>query len=49
LTVNGTGPGGVIDAQGNLLDGQMTGHPGSNFSTIVSIKDLVLPGHDPGH
>jgi streptogramin lyase len=35
LTVIGAVPSGVTDGSGNLLDGQMTGHPGSNFVTIV--------------
>jgi streptogramin lyase len=35
LTVIGTGPSGVTDSSGNLLDGQRTGHPGSNFVAII--------------
>jgi hypothetical protein len=41
LTVVGTGPVGVTDLSGNLLDGQKTGHSGSNFVTIVSATNLV--------
>jgi len=48
LTVVGTGPSGVTDTSGNLLDGQKTGHPGSNFVTIVTAFNLVLPNPDPG-
>jgi streptogramin lyase len=35
LAVIGTGPTGVADTSGNLLDGQKTGHPGSNFVTMI--------------
>jgi streptogramin lyase len=35
LTVIGTGPSGVTDNSGRLLDGQRTGHPGSNFVAII--------------
>jgi hypothetical protein len=48
LTVVGTGPSGVTDTSGNLLDGQRTGHPGSNFVTIVSTANLVLTITGPG-
>ena len=41
LTVVGTGPTGVTDTSGNLLDGQKTGHPGRDFVTIISAADLV--------
>jgi virginiamycin B lyase len=48
LTVVGTGPGGVSDALGNLLDGQNArGDSGSNFVTIVNAADLVLTTSDP--
>jgi len=46
LTVVGTAPSGVTDTLGNLLDGQETGHPGSNFVTIVSAANLVLTAAD---
>jgi hypothetical protein len=35
LTVIGTGPSGVADTSGILLDGQKTGHPGSNFVMTI--------------
>jgi hypothetical protein len=35
LTVVGTGPSGVADGSGNLLDGQKAGHPGSDFVTMI--------------
>jgi uncharacterized repeat protein (TIGR01451 family) len=41
LTVVGTGPTGVTDIFGNLLDGQKTGHPGSNFVALISIANWV--------
>ena len=47
LTVIGTGPGGVTDSFGNLLDGQKDGDPGSNFVTIVTAADLVLTTRNP--
>jgi uncharacterized repeat protein (TIGR01451 family) len=48
LTVVGTGPSGVADSSGNLLDGQKTGQPGSNFVTIVSAAHSVLTTAHPG-
>jgi hypothetical protein len=42
LTVVGTGPSGVTDADGRLLDGADTGQPGSNFATILSRANLVI-------
>jgi hypothetical protein len=44
LFVNGTGPGGVRDVFGNLLDGAGTGRAGSNYVATVSLSNLVLPG-----
>jgi uncharacterized repeat protein (TIGR01451 family) len=41
LTVVGTGPVGVADLSDNLLDGQKTGHLGSNFVAIVTAADLL--------
>jgi uncharacterized repeat protein (TIGR01451 family) len=41
LTVVGTGPTGVTDTFGNLLDGRKTGRPGSNFVTLISIANWV--------
>lgn len=40
LTVNGHSPSGVKNTSGLLLDGQGTGHPGSDFVTILSAKNL---------
>jgi hypothetical protein len=48
LTVIGTGPNAVTDTAGNLLDGQKTGDPGSNFVTIITAKNWVLTTTDPG-
>jgi virginiamycin B lyase len=47
LTVIGTGPDGLTDTSGNLLDGQKNGDPGSNFVTIVTAADLVLTTVNP--
>jgi virginiamycin B lyase len=47
LTVIGTPPSGVRDLFGNLLDGEMTGHPGSNFETILTAANLAGPAPDP--
>ena len=35
LSVIGTGSSGLTDILGDLLDGQMNGHPGSDYVTIV--------------
>jgi virginiamycin B lyase len=43
LTVVGTGASGVADVARNLLDGQHTGRPGSDYVTIVTARNLVLP------
>jgi virginiamycin B lyase len=43
LTVDGRDPGGVTDTLGRLLDGQQTGDPGSDFVTIVTARNLVVP------
>jgi uncharacterized repeat protein (TIGR01451 family) len=48
LTVIGTPPGGVTDTSGNRLAGQHTGDPGSDFVTIVTARDLVITGTNPG-
>jgi streptogramin lyase len=42
LTVIGTPPTGVTDTSGILLDGALTGHPGSNFVTLVTALDLRI-------
>jgi hypothetical protein len=47
LTVVGTGPGGVADTSGRLLDGARTGQPGSDFTTVLDLSSLVLPGQFP--
>jgi uncharacterized repeat protein (TIGR01451 family)/CSLREA domain-containing protein len=47
LTVIGTGPGGVTDASGNLLDSDGGGGPGSNYVTTVSARNLVLTTTNP--
>jgi virginiamycin B lyase len=44
FTVVGTPPTGVTDTAGNLLDGALTGHPGSNFVTTLSARYLRLNG-----
>jgi uncharacterized repeat protein (TIGR01451 family) len=47
LTIIGTGPKGVTDSFGNLLDGRSDGDPGSNFVTLVSASDLVMTSKNP--
>jgi uncharacterized membrane protein len=49
LIVIGTGPGGVSDPSGVLLDGARTGQPGSNFVTTVTLSNVVLGAHAPSH
>jgi streptogramin lyase len=44
LTVTGTAPTGLTDTSGNLLDGALTGEPGSNYVTTVTATDLDIPG-----
>jgi hypothetical protein len=43
LTVYGEGPSGLADAQGVLLDGKSSGHPGSNYVTTIDRHNLVWP------
>jgi hypothetical protein len=43
LLVVGTGPTGVISSTGIALDGANTGQPGSDFSTLLTRKNLVGP------
>ncbi len=43
LTVNGTPPDGLTDTSGNLLDGSLSGLPGSNYQATVTALDLVFP------
>jgi hypothetical protein len=44
LTVVGVAPNGLADTNGVLLDGALTGQPGSNFVATVSSRNLKLPG-----
>ena len=44
LTVVGTAPTGLTDTSGNLLDGALTGHPGSNYVATLTFRNLRLPG-----
>ena len=39
LTVVGTAPTGLTDTQGRLLDGALSGAPGSNYVTTVTASD----------
>jgi hypothetical protein len=43
LTINGSTPTGVSSAEGVLLDGANTGHPGSNYTVLFSRNILVGP------
>ena len=45
LTVSGTGPRGLDDVSGNMLDGLHTGHAGSNFK--ATIDRAILAGQSP--
>jgi streptogramin lyase len=45
LTVIGAAPTGVTDTSGNLLDGALTGEPGSNYMATVTALDLVIPAN----
>lgn len=47
LTVVGTGPGGVADTSGNLLDGDGSGDAGTSYVTIVSARNLVMTTTNP--
>ena len=42
LTVSGTGPNGLTDTDGRLLDGNDDGKPGGNFKTTITRRNLVL-------
>jgi len=46
LTVIGTAPTGLTDTSGNLLDGALTGEPGSNYMATVTALDLVIPANE---
>ena len=43
LIVRGTGPNAVASASGILLDGAMSGRPGSDFATFVTMANWVRP------
>jgi hypothetical protein len=47
LTVVGTGPNGLTDKTGFLLDGVGKGQPGSNFVAVISRKTLAGPAPAP--
>jgi hypothetical protein len=47
LTVVGTEPNGVTDVDGVPLDGAGTGEPGTDFVTLLTARNLVIPGLDP--
>lgn len=47
LTVVGTGLNGVTDADGVPLDGAGNGEPGSDFVTLLTARNLVIPGLSP--
>jgi hypothetical protein len=47
LTVNGQPPDGLRGVSGSFLDGQGGNHPGTNFTTFVSLRNLVLGGPRP--
>jgi hypothetical protein len=42
LTIKGTGPSGISDTSANMLDGEKTGSPGSDFATTIVAADLVF-------
>ena len=48
LIVAGTGPSGLTDSSGRLLDGRGTGVPGSDFMTVISFKTLAGPASAMG-
>jgi hypothetical protein len=48
LKVLGTGPLGVADASGRLLDGRNTGQPGSDYRTTLTAANLVIDAPVPG-
>ena len=43
LVIRGTGPDGLSDGDGRLLDGQGTGRPGSDYVTTLTWRNLILP------
>jgi uncharacterized repeat protein (TIGR01451 family) len=46
LTVVGTGPHGLTDTSGCLLDGARTGRPGSNYRAILDLSVITWPDDD---
>jgi hypothetical protein len=49
LVIRGTGPDGLSDGASRLLDGQATGRPGSDYSTTLTWRNLILPAwYRPG-
>jgi hypothetical protein len=47
LTVNGQALDGLRGVLGSSLDGQGGNHPGTNFTTFVGPRDLVIGGRHP--
>jgi hypothetical protein len=45
LVVDGSKPGGLTNARGQLLDGTHSGEPGSNLRTSLTWRNLVLDSH----
>jgi uncharacterized repeat protein (TIGR01451 family) len=43
LVIRGTGPDGLSDGASRLLDGQGIGRPGSDYSTTLTWRNLILP------
>jgi hypothetical protein len=43
FVVKGTGPHAIVDPAGHNLDGSSNGHPGSDYATLVTEKNLVFP------
>jgi uncharacterized repeat protein (TIGR01451 family) len=43
LVIRGTGPDGLSDGASRLLDGQGTGRPGSDYSSTLTWRNLILP------
>ena len=47
LIVDGSTPGGIKNASGQLLDGHDTGEPGSDYRTPITWRNLVLDPRGP--
>ncbi len=43
MVINGSGPGGLRDTSGRLLDGTATGQPDSDYATTLTWRNVVLP------